>query len=486
MTDEVSSPMATAGSAWSGRRLWCKLVPAAVVVGVVIVVVWPARQALSTATAVKVRPALPALEDTLVSTNARTVQAAGWIEPAPFEVGVSAFTAGVVTKVHVVEGESVTAGQVLVELDARDATLAVRHAKAEVEQAAGLTARAKADVLAAQTHWDEAVERERSVATATAALAFAEAELARLPAQVREAEAAVKRWRTEVERLRTARSANAVTEVELRIAEADLEAAAARRDALVLAEPMRVAEVERRAAELRAARRGAELRIEEARALSTAKAALTAVLAELDAKRAALAMAELELERMTIRAPMDGNVLRRLVKPGSRVMLVGDMPHLGEVMELYDPTSLQVRVDVPLADAAQVSVGQRAEIVVDVLPDETFAGEVTAVTHLADLQKNTLEVKVRIDEPAALLKPDMLTRVRFVGNGGAVGSNGSAARVPTSAVVDGSVWVVRGRRGVEGQATRVPIDAVHVGDLVVLDPVGLVPGQRVRMEGGAS
>ena len=68
-------------------------------------------------------------------------------------------------------------------------------------------------------------------------------------------------------------------------------------------------------------------------------------------------------------------------------------------MRLYDPKRLQVRVDVPLADAAKVRVGQQAKVVVGVLPDRTFDGEVTRVVHEADIQRNTLQVKVAHHRP---------------------------------------------------------------------------------------
>ena len=49
--------------------------------------------------------------------------------------------------------------------------------------------------------------------------------------------------------------------------------------------------------------------------------------------------------------------------------------------------------------AARVEVGQAAEVVVDLLPDQTFRGEVTRFLHKADIQKNTVEAKVRISHP---------------------------------------------------------------------------------------
>ena len=127
---------------------------------------------------------------------------------------------------------------------------------------------------------------------------------------------------------------------------------------------------------------------------------------------------KLRLERMVIRAPITGLVQRRLKVPGDKIMLGMDDPLSAHLLHLYDPERLQVRVDVPLADAAGVFVGQRCEIVVDILPDVVFVGDVTRITHEADLQKNTLQVKVRVIDPDPVLKPEMLTRVRFLAEGG--------------------------------------------------------------------
>ena len=56
-----------------------------------------------------------------------------------------------------------------------------------------------------------------------------------------------------------------------------------------------------------------------------------------------------------------------------------------------------------------------ADIVVDVLPDRNFSGTVTRVLHEANIQKNTLEVKVAIENPEPQIRPEMLARVRFLG-----------------------------------------------------------------------
>ena len=77
------------------------------------------------------------------------------------------------------------------------------------------------------------------------------------------------------------------------------------------------------------------------------------------------------------------------------------------VVSLYDPKSLQVRVDVRLEDVPQVQIGQPVAIETAALA-KPLTGEVLWVTTRADIQKNTLQVKVAITDPPAVITPEML------------------------------------------------------------------------------
>jgi len=135
-----------------------------------------------------------------------------------------------------------------------------------------------------------------------------------------------------------------------------------------------------------------------------------ALRAAVSVRKADAAQRVLALERTKVRAPIDGVVMVRTAVPG---MAVSDMQDAKPLFELYDPSQLQIRADIPLADAGRVAVGNRAEITADVLPNQTLAGEVIRVVPQADIAKNTVQAKVRIIDPPAALKPDMLTRVRM-------------------------------------------------------------------------
>lgn len=497
-----------------GRRLpWHILVPAFVLVAVGGLLIASAGSALRPAAPVRVHAVVfdrtqaapeSAPGEDRDAAPTRAVQAPGWLEAEPFRIACAALADGVVDEMLVLEGERVEAGDIVARLVATDAELAARRAEAELAAAEAELALASAALDAAQADWEHPVERERSVAVALAALAETEAELAQLPSLIEAEVASLDSRREELTRSRTALASGAATDIEIIVLEKQVEAQAAAIDALRRREAILQARRARLDAELTAARRAAELRIEERRALDQAAATVAAAEAALAQARAQRDEARLRLERMTIRAPISGYVQRRLKAPGDKVMMGMDDPHSAHLVHLYDPSRLQARVDVPLADASHVAVGQHCEVVVEVLPDRTFAGEVTRITHEADLQKNTLQVKVRIIDPSPMLRPEMLTRVKFLPREPAPANGQTANRqsilVPKQALARPSdhrqqlVYAIRERRADRGVARAVPVSVLsvdsgwarvraelHPGDLVALDPASLDNGDHVRV-----
>ena len=132
--------------------------------------------------------------------------------------------------------------------------------------------------------------------------------------------------------------------------------------------------------------------------------------AVVDQANAAREEAELTLGRADIRAPVAGVVMARLAAPGS---LVGMDASTAAVVQLFDPNNLQVRTDVPLADAGRLRVGQQAQVQFDSLPGQTVRGRVLRLVQQADIAKNTLQAKVLLENPPPGLVPDMLARVRI-------------------------------------------------------------------------
>lgn len=251
-----------------------------------------------------------------------------------------------------------------------------------------------------------------------------------------------------------------------------------------------------------------EAREAEARA---GQAEIAGAEAALRRAEAALADAHLRLDRMEIRAPAGGVVLSRLVEPGSRMMLGADDPFAASVLRLYDPTRLQARVDVPLADAAKVGLDQEVEVLTEALPGRSFKGKVIRLVQEANIQKNTVQVKAAVLESARDLKPEMLVRVRFLSRqeanpAGAAGSPTDVVLAPVAAIVDrtertAACWIVdldgpRARRvevqlGSEGPPGWIAVKGgLRAGDKVVVDPPAVLrEGARVaprEAEGGGA
>ncbi|MFN0133814.1 MAG: efflux RND transporter periplasmic adaptor subunit [Phycisphaerales bacterium] len=334
------------------------------------------------------------------------VQAPGWIEPAPFAVSVPALAEGVVKEVLVLEGERIEAGQVVARLIDDDARLMLRAAEAVVAERASDIERARAELATAES-------------------------------QVLVERIAADEVRDEVTRKRDLVAVGGVGAGEFRRME------------------IRLGGLEAKAAT-------AEKMVSESRAaLAQAGTARDAALVARDE-------AALRLTRMDVRSPVAGVVLARLVEPGSRISMSskGDAgpggSMTGAVVRVYDPAKLQVRVDVPLADAAKVGVGTHATVSTEALAEQTFSGVVTRVVHEANIQRNTVQFKVAIDAPSPVLKPEMLTRVKLhapaaAGQRPRAGGTGASASgdgggdltllVPTAAVAlvgtdKGQVWVV--------------------------------------------
>lgn len=452
------------------------LVVAAATLGVIGWSAWPvlrpARQVMVVqAVFDRSLNAQPAQSQATAARNVPTVQAPGWLEAEPFYVAGTALADGVVESIEVLEGDYVEKGQVVARLIAADSKLRLRRAEAEHTRAnAGLTA-ARAEHQAAQRAWDEPVQLERAVESEMATLAEGEAELAQLPLLVESARATLIEMEEMAERVRRSTDQGASNELELIVAEqralaqrADVKATEARR-------PILTARVERFRAQLRASQRDLELRIEDRRRLDTTAAAQANAQADVESAHAVRDEAALELERMVIRAPISGYVQRRLKVPGDKVIRMMDAPHSAHLVHLYDPERIQVRVDVPLADASHISVGQKCEVVVEVLTDRVFRGEVLRITNEADLQKNTLQIKVRVIDPDPILRPEMLTRVKFLPpHGGTDSASGETDRsrphvlVPPEAIDHASgsprVWLVTDRQSKRGVLTSTPVSVV--------------------------
>jgi RND family efflux transporter MFP subunit len=341
-------------------------------------------------------------------------QAAGWIEPRPTPVRVAALAPGVVDKLLVVEDQPVKAGETVAVLVTDDARLVRDRMQADLDLREAEREEASSSLKAAQTRFEQPVHLEAALGEAEALLAKTETELKNLPFAVRRAEADELAARSDYEGKLAAKGV--VKGIDIDIAHSTLASATALveelRDRLASLERERTALVQRRDA----LQTQLELLADEIKAKEESEAKVKGAAARVAQARVALAEAELQFDRMTIRSPIDGRVFRLIADPGTR--LAGGMGPDGgydgsTVVTLYRPDMLQVRVDVRFQDLPKVSLHQPVAIDNPAL-SSPLEGEVLFISSEADIQKNTLQVKVAIHDAPPVFKPEMLVDVTFL------------------------------------------------------------------------
>ena len=438
------------------RRLPAWIIPLAIIAGFALLFLALFRDRLLPAPDVKVATVLATLSDSPepaaapgnASSGGMLFQASGWIEPDPLPIKATSLVDGVVETVNVLEGQAVKKGETLATLISEDARLSLATAEQNHH-----TLRSTRDAhLAAIGSAGKKLEGARAMASSAETLRDeAKDRLARFQ---RLSPGAFPEQEIVSARLRVAREEAQLLVASSAVAEAEAEIERLKLETLVRENDIRAAAIE-------------------------------------------VEKAKLALNRTTITAPADGRVLRLLAAPGQKKMLQDNDMESSTIAILYQPAKLQVRVDVPLADAAGLQIGQQARIRCSLLPDKVFDGTVTRITGEADVQRNTLQAKVSIIDPVEQLRPEMLCRAEFLAMPQTASSNspvatGSVATwIPESAAGDGQAWVCDPeskrvtkreiKKATEAREGFIRVsEGLRPGEWVVLSPANLNNGQRVN------
>jgi RND family efflux transporter MFP subunit len=451
------------------------VLPGGLLVGFLALIGWAARDSLLPARPVTVVPVIASRAE-IQQGGAPLFLAAGWIEPRPTPVLATALAEGVVEQLLVVEGQEVKAGEPVAKLVDADARLALAMAEADLREK-----EAQADTLLAQT----------------------ETELVYLPFQVQAAEAQQRLMRLDHQGKKN--SEGSIPAITVLRAESELATATAKHEELKLRKQRR----EREAISLRkmrdAFRQGEGWQPDNGQPLTDVEAGMKSALTRIAQAHAAVDAARLRLERMTVRAPISGRVLALSARPGSRLMGQAQhaMQEASTVVSLYNPAMLQVRADVLFEDLPRLQPGQAVRIDSPAVPQRGLDGEVLFATSIADIQKNTLQVKVAIKDPPPVLKPDMLVQVTFLAparpDTEPVGTETFRIVIPRQLVDSGEggtrVWLADQAAGVarsrpiklgrlmSAELVEV-VEGLNVADkLIVTGRDGLADGQRIKITG---
>lgn len=207
---------------------------------------------------------------------------------------------------------------------------------------------------------------------------------------------------------------------------------------------------------------------------------------------ALLKTAQVRLEQMSLLAPFDGVILRKLAELGEVLGMLGDIQDTdGHVVYLMaDLDHMVAEVDVSEVNLAAIRPGMPAVVILDAYPAERFPGQVERIGLYADRQKAVVPVRVTLQKGDGRLRPGMGLKVDFQ----ETVADPALPRmlVDTGALLPGArprVQVVEAGRVAErevatglvfGERTEVT-SGLAAGDLVVLDP-SQSPGPGARVE----
>ncbi len=412
-------------------------------------------------------------------------QTAGWVEPCPTAVSIPALTAGVIEELLVVEGQTVAKGEAIAKLISIDAELAVRQVETVVAIREGELQRAKAEQAAALIRLERPVHLRSELAEADSFLARGETERFQLPYLVQSSRAQLDFETTNLKRKRTA--GDAIAGIALAQAQRDYDSAVAKHNELLQRGGLLEREIATLQSRVTALREQLELLVDERRQVDEAKARVASAVALLDQAKVELEQAKLSLERTVIRSPLDGRILRVLASPGTRVMGIQETagPSSGTIAQIYNPKQLQVRADVRLEDVPMITVGAPV-LVRTASSQKPLQGRVLQQTSSANIQKNTLEVKVELLDPPPTVGPEMLATATFmapptIATGTApVETASQQILIPQQLVqrIDGATYVWRIGPGSTAQLISIQVGDAGNDGLVVVNS-GLEPTDKI-------
>ncbi|HJV65676.1 MAG TPA: HlyD family efflux transporter periplasmic adaptor subunit [Geomonas sp.] len=275
------------------------------------------------------------------------------------EIDIAAKSPGRVKKITVREGDFVTAGQVVAEMDIATLEAQLRQARAQLQQAES----------AVSTTRSQLVQRESEKAAALAVVRQRDAELVNAQKHAARtsrlaANEVVSRQSADDDRMRllSARAAQSAALAQVAAAQANIE---------------------------------------------TARAQIKGARSAVEAAQATVERLQADIEDNTLRSPRDGRVQYRVAEPGE-VVGAG-----GRVLSLVDLSDVYMTFFLPTAMAGRVALGSEVRLILDAAPQYVIPANVSYVADVAQFTPKTVETasereklmfRVRAHIPAEILK----------------------------------------------------------------------------------
>jgi len=157
--------------------------------------------------------------------------------------------------------------------------------------------------------------------------------------------------------------------------------------------------------------------IESKQAQDDARLGLEAAQAALRESMGARQVAQTYVDWCTIRSPINGVVVEKLVDPNELVTpqsFGGTRGPSTALIAVADPKDLQVEIDMNEADLSKVAMNQKCRVSPEAYPEKHYEGYVAEIAPEANRAKGTLQIKVQIREPDKFLTPELSAKVEFL------------------------------------------------------------------------
>ena len=195
---------------------------------------------------------------------------------------------------------------------------------------------------------------------------------------------------------------------------------------------------------------------------------------------ATVANLEATIAKKTIRAPFDGRIAIRQVELG-QVLSPGTV-----VASLQSVTPIYVEFSLPQQALANLKVGQRVRIQLDIFPGASWEGKVTVINPEVDVATRNVRLRATLNNPDGRLTPGMFASVEVLSD-----VQQQVTVIPATSVIyapyGDSVFIVEAAKDPAGKPSTVAHQKfVRVGerrgDFIAIVS-GLSPGETVVSSG---
>lgn len=276
------------------------------------------------------------------------------------EIDVASRMPGRIKEVLVNEGDFVTAGQIVVQMDTQSLEAQKQQADAQLRQA------------------------QDAVVTASSQLVQRESEKAAAQAMVKQRETEVDLATKRAARITELASKGVVTQQ----AQDDARAALNSSQALLSAAKSQVAAMNA--------------------AIATARSQVNGTQSSVEAARAVIVRIQTEIDDSTLKAPRDGRVQYLVAQPGE---VVGGG---GRILSMVDLSDVYITFFLPTAAAGRIAIGSDVRIVLDAVPQYVIPAQISFVADVAQFTPKTVETASEREKMMfrlrAKIAPDLLKK----------------------------------------------------------------------------